>query len=177
MNLFVGVMFSSFNDAINKEQKSDIIGNAQAEKYLDYITQIPSAKPDYHLFKKTSETATRQFFKRIITHSLFDNFIMMIIFLNLITMSVDHIDSSETFNNFSSIINYTFTAIFILESILKLLGLGSIKYFYETWNKFDFFVVVTSIIDLLVTRLTNANASFLKSFQILRVLRILRVTR
>ena len=33
MNLFVGVMFSSFNDAITQEKKKGIQNNHEAEKY------------------------------------------------------------------------------------------------------------------------------------------------
>ena len=42
---------------------------------------------------------------------------------------------------------------------------------------FDFFVVVASIADLIVTNIEGIDTSFLKSFQIIRVLRVLRVTR
>jgi hypothetical protein len=42
--------------------------------------------------------------------------------------------------------NYSFTAFFTLECILKLLGQGKKLYFKDGWNKFDFFIVVFSLV-------------------------------
>ena len=50
-------------------------------------------------------------------------------------------------------------------------------YFHSSWNRFDFFVVITSIVDLAVANIEGFDASFLKSFQIIRVLRVMRITR
>ena len=47
------------------------------------------------------------------------------------------------------ITNYIFTAIFIVEAILKIIALGW-SYFGTSWNKFDFFVVISSILDILL---------------------------
>jgi hypothetical protein len=43
--------------------------------------------------------------------------------------------------------NNVFTGIFIVESILKLFAYGD-TYFNNSWNQFDFFVVISSIIDI-----------------------------
>lgn len=45
-------------------------------------------------------------------------------------------------------INLFFNIIFITESILKLTSYGTKGYFRNTWNQFDFFVVLTSILDI-----------------------------
>lgn len=176
MNLFVGVMFSSFNDAITKEQKKGISDNKDAQKYLDYLSQLNSAKPEYNTFKKKTDKI-QIFFTRIVTFSWFDNFIMIIILCNMITMAIDYEESPDSYENILKVFNYLFTGIFIVECILKLLANGFYGYFYVGWNKFDFFVVAASIIDLLMSNLIGSRVSFLKSFQIIRVLRVLRVTR
>ena len=44
---------------------------------------------------------------------------------------------------FSEQMNYIFTAIFLVEAILKLLGLGR-KYFNDPWNIFDFIIILGS---------------------------------
>ena len=45
--------------------------------------------------------------------------------------------------------NYVFTAIFTVEAYLKLRAY-SYRYFETTWNKFDFFIVITSLIDIVI---------------------------
>ena len=177
MNLFVGVMFSSFNDAITKESKAGIINNTKAQKYLDYIYQLDTAKPEYIIFKEIKLAEWRKYPKAIITYPQFDNIIMFFIVLNLIIMAIAYDDSSEVYNSISSIMNYIFSAIFTIECILKLLGIGYNRYIYDSWNRFDLFVVCTSLLDITISNSTGSRASFLKSFQILRVLRVLRVTR
>lgn len=169
-------MFSSFNDAINQEKKKGIQNNKDAERYLDFLSQLDSAKPEYKTFKKQTNK-TILFFSKITKNNVFDNFIMFIIFLNMITMAIDYDGTSVEYSNILKIMNYIFTAIFIIECILKLLANGISGYFYYSWNKFDFFVVCASIIDLIVSNSLGPRVAFLKSFQIIRVLRVLRVTR
>ena len=37
-----------------------------------------------------------------------------------------------------------------MEALLKIIGLGISGYWFSGWNRFDFFVVLTSILDLLM---------------------------
>lgn len=64
--------------------------------------------------------------------------------------------------------NYIFTGIFIVEAIIKLLGLGK-NYFKDGWNVFDFIIVVSSIIFL--------HPYFRKSKSTITVMRAFRVGR
>ena len=58
--------------------------------------------------------------------------------------------------------NLVFTAIFILEAALKMLGLGITGYWFNGWNRFDFFVVLTSILDLLMDIMGASFLTFLR---------------
>ena len=46
--------------------------------------------------------------------------------------------------------NLVFTSCFIIEAVLKLFAFGW-AYFGTSWNKFDFFVVIASILDILLS--------------------------
>ena len=74
-------------------------------------------------------------------------------------------------------INYGFMAIFTLEAIIKLIALRK-NYFKETWNIFDFTVVVGSLAILVIGVLNLGNfaiqSTILRSMRIGRILRILR---
>jgi hypothetical protein len=95
----------------------------------------------------------------------------------MISMAMHYENSAERYTSTLNIVNYIFTGIFIAECLLKLVAYGFKGYFHSTWNRFDFFVVVASIADLIVANIDGIDAAFLKSFQIIRVLRVLRVTR
>ena len=48
-------------------------------------------------------------------------------------------------------INLGFFVIFLLEMIIKQLGLGFKNYFYDSFNSFDFLIIILSIIDVVMT--------------------------
>jgi len=72
---------------------------------------------------------------------------MICIVLNMLQMALDHEGASPVMLMFLKVSNYFFTAIFIIEATLKL-TVYKVHYFKTAWNKFDFFVVASSIIDL-----------------------------
>jgi hypothetical protein len=73
--------------------------------------------------------------------------------------------------------NYIFSGIFLIECVLKLFVYRQ-SYFYTTWNKFDFFVVCASIVDVLLDFVSGPKFKALSVVpQLSRVLRVLRVSR
>ena len=72
---------------------------------------------------------------------------MLIIVLNMLQMAIFHEGQTQTMERFMEITNFIFTAIFIVEAALKLFAFGW-SYFGTSWNKFDFFVVISSILDI-----------------------------
>ena len=176
LNLFTGIMFRYFNEAFKREQKI-AEDDKKAPKYYDFLTQICGAETHYIVWKKPKKGTYAYLLREIADSTYLDNFIMIIIFLNMIFMALNFEGSSAGYNLFLTIVNYIFTGIFILECILKLIGYGIRPYFHSGWNRFDFFVVIASIVDLAVANVEGFDASFLKSFQIIRVLRVLRITR
>ena len=70
-----------------------------------------------------------------------------------------------------------FSGVFIVEASLKLTAFGS-SYFENGWNKFDFFVVTASILDISTDVIGTSSLegiAFMPSLA--RVFRVLRVTR
>jgi voltage-gated sodium channel len=47
-------------------------------------------------------------------------------------------------------INFVFTVIFLIEAMLKISAYKNL-YFRDSWNRFDFAIVVISIIDFILT--------------------------
>lgn len=66
---------------------------------------------------------------------------------------------------------------FIIEAVLKLIAFGG-SYFENAWNKFDFFVVCSSIMDFVLGAMDSSSLDAVKVLpQLARVMRVLRVTR
>lgn len=74
----------------------------------------------------------------------------------------------------SSIADYVFNGLFILESLIKVVEKGFVigerVYLSNSWNKLDFFIVCVSIVDM---SLSGVNLSILKLLRTLRPLRII----
>lgn len=81
----------------------------------------------------------------IVTDKKFDMFIMLFIGLNMLTMTLDHYQQSETFSMVLDNLNMIFIVIFSSECLMKMFALRY-HYFVEPWNLFDFVVVILSIL-------------------------------
>ena len=102
-------------------------------------------------------------------------------------MAFTYEGSSQSFDSFMDMLNYIFTAIFIAEAALKIFVFG-LAYFHTSWNKFDFFVVIASILDIALSSQQEAaeiapggrqqsQTALSIAPQLARVLRVLRVSR
>ena len=81
----------------------------------------------------------------ITTDQKFDIFIMIVIMLNMLTMTMEHYGQTDTYTTVLYYINLTFIVVFTVECAMKLCGLR-LYYFKIPWNVFDFVVVVLSIL-------------------------------
>ena len=85
---------------------------------------------------------------------------MACIVLNIVVMAMVYDSMSDSFRGYISDINSAFTAIFFLEMVCKLIALD-FQYFTNSWNNFDFSIVLLSIIDIAMDNAGNS-IGFLK---------------
>ena len=81
---------------------------------------------------------------------MFEGGILLAILLNMVQMAISYEGSSENVDYYMDLTNYIFTAVFIVEACLKIFVFGW-AYFNTSWNRFDFFVVISSILDIILT--------------------------
>ena len=86
---------------------------------------------------------------RRIMDPYFDTLILLAIVLNTITLALDQYPNLAAWAlEALRITNYVFTAIFTIEVILKLIGLGIREFLREGFNQFDLLIVIISIAEL-----------------------------
>lgn len=117
----------------------------------------------------------RRKLKWLIEQTWFDHLILLIILLNSLSLAFyDYSDRSDTTftNKLLAIIGRTFSVIFLVEALIKILALGFVfpknSYLRDPWNVLDFIVSIIGIIDLL------PNVPNLRALRTLRVLRPLK---
>ena len=76
-------------------------------------------------------------------------------------MAVEFEGSSEEYNSILAQANTVFTCIFIGEASLKIIAFNFKIYIKNPWNKFDFIVVLSSILDLFMDAI-GSSLSFLR---------------
>ena len=82
--------------------------------------------------------------------------------MNIGTMALAYEGSTTEFDTILSYSNTVFTSIFMLEALLKIIACSFKIYIKNPWNKFDFIVVLSSVIDL-ITDAFGGTISFLRT--------------
>nr|6NT3_A Chain A, Sodium channel protein type 9 subunit alpha, Sodium channel protein PaFPC1, chimeric construct [synthetic construct]6NT4_A Chain A, Sodium channel protein PaFPC1,Sodium channel protein type 9 subunit alpha,Sodium channel protein PaFPC1 [synthetic construct] len=106
----------------------------------------------------------------VVLSPFFELFIAVIIVLNITFMALDHHDMNIEFERILRTGNYIFTSIYIVEAVLKIIALSPKFYFKDSWNVFDFIIVVFAILELGLEGVQGL--SVFRSFRLLRVFRL-----
>jgi len=172
LNLFVGVVIETFNKEKEALSLNSLLRGIE-KKWIDVQIMTYQAKPNV----KTNLTGNkcRDFMIKMALHPFFDQFIMAMILLNTLVLGIVWYDMNEWIEYATKVLNYFFSIVFTIEAIIKLIAMQG-NYFKDSWNQFDFIVVVGTWIVIGVMRLElNINLEILGT--ILRTLRIGRVFR
>ena len=176
MNLFIGVVFEQFNEA--KKHGGSFAAVLSKDQILWVELQQLITKASPHLDVSVPRLRINQLFYRLTKHPCFEGFIMVCILLNMLEMAIVYEGASDTYNKVIENLNLSFTSIFILEACLKLIGNGPSQYFKSQWNRFDFFVAVCSLVDLIITYIAASSILLLRSGpQMIKTIRLLRLSR
>ncbi|XP_063716752.1 sodium channel protein 1 brain-like isoform X2 [Symsagittifera roscoffensis] len=107
-----------------------------------------------------------------VTDPIFDIIVTLLIGLNTLFLALDYHNMPATLEEVLGWGNQIFTAFFMVEALLKIIAMGS-EYFKNSWNVFDFVIVLFSILEVIISAVFR-NDGF-DGLTILRVLRLMRV--
>nr|CAD7256120.1 unnamed protein product [Timema shepardi] len=144
LNLFIGVIIDNFNEQKKKMRGSlEMFMTEDQKKYYNAMKKMGSKKPLKAIPRPRWKPQAIVF--EIVTNKKFDMIIMLFIGLNMLTMTMDHYQQSDSFSNVLDYLNMIFIVIFSSECLMKIFALRY-HYFKEPWNLFDFVVVILSIL-------------------------------
>ena len=175
LNLFVGVVIETFNKEKEKASLNHLLQVVERQ-WIQVQILAYSSKP------KIKVNMTGNCFRDVVTkftiNNAFDSFIMICIFLNTAVLAIAWYGEAQEIKDVIEIINYVFMAIFTVEAILKLIALKC-HYFKDSWNIFDFVVVIGTGIILIISRLDlgidlGVQSTILRSLRIGRIFRIVK---
>jgi len=177
LNLFIGVIVESFS---NSSQANAISSSKMDDKaYEAALLQEEAIKVKEDTEHYANLGPIRSWCVRNTEDDTpISNIIQITIFLNVICMAVEFFNMPTTLILTLFVLNNTFSVIFLIECILKLMGHGWDRYIEPNANKLDFLIVCVSIIDTIFSNVdTGLDANFLRALRVFRILRLLKLLK
>ena len=202
LNLFLAILLESFSNSeveemVRLEKEKMFKGHSErmkrkVEEKMKLIEDLNSDSECEHSITKTNTVKInvmsssgksflvfglgnklRQVCIKVSFSAYFEYFILVIICISSVKLAFDtYLDNESQLIKASDIIDYVFSAIFMLEFCIKTIGRGFISgegsYLKDKWNYIDFVVVISSILDLAISTV---------SFSQIKVTRLLRTLR
>ncbi|CAE7235679.1 CAC [Symbiodinium natans] len=111
----------------------------------------------------------------------FSFIVSSIIFLNTVWLGLEtdfydernYVDQVDPWR----IVNYSFVGFFVVELVIRIYSRSWWPFIADNWNKFDFGLVLLSLLDTFLLEQISDSAGSLSSLRVLRVLRVARVLR
>eukprot|EP01064_Diplonema_japonicum_P029541 TRINITY_DN4809_c0_g1_i1.p1 TRINITY_DN4809_c0_g1~~TRINITY_DN4809_c0_g1_i1.p1 ORF type:complete len:1504 (+),score=269.06 TRINITY_DN4809_c0_g1_i1:171-4682(+) len=167
LNLFVGVVIFNYN-VEKKHMEGRALLSPEQERWIEMQRLLLTFRPI--VIMPESKRGLRWVTSSIARSKEFETAVLSVIVINVLIMAVDHHDS-----NWVDVLNYldmACSSFFILEAIIKLHAWRT-AYFRDTWNRFDFILVIFAMASLTL----SSNASWTSTVKLIRVLRMVRLLR
>ncbi|XP_050464943.1 voltage-dependent T-type calcium channel subunit alpha-1G isoform X6 [Cataglyphis hispanica] len=185
LNMFVGVVVENFHRCREEQEKEERVRRAakralQMEKKRRSEwpqAQLEMHEPPYY----TNYSKSRLFVHNVVTSKYFDLAIAAVIGLNVVTMAMEFYMMPKALTYALKIFNYFFTAVFILESLMKLVALGLQLYLKDKWNQLDVGIVILSVVGIVLeeveSKIIPINPTIIRVMRVLRIARVLKLLK
>ncbi|XP_061380425.1 muscle calcium channel subunit alpha-1 isoform X2 [Danaus plexippus] len=130
-------------------------------------------KKDFDKVNRRMKRACR----RAVKSQTFYWLIIVLVFLNTVVLASEHYHQPTWLDHFQEYGNAMFVALFTLEMLVKMYSLGLQGYFVSLFNRFDCFVVVGSISEMVLTKTEVMPPLGVSVLRCVRLLRVFKVTK
>eukprot|EP00108_Taenia_solium_P000833 TsM_000442900 transcript=TsM_000442900 gene=TsM_000442900 len=115
--------------------------------------------------------------RRMVKSQTFYWTVIVLVFLNTGVLTSEHYGQPKWLDVFQSDANVVFVVLFTIEMLLKMYSLGVRCYFDYMFNRFDCFVVICSILEIVFIMTKLMPPLGVSVFRCARLLRVFKVTR
>nr|CAD7568445.1 unnamed protein product [Timema californicum] len=103
--------------------------------------------------------------------------IILLVFFNTVVLATEHYGQPDWLDEFQDYTNFFFVGLFTMEMLLKMYSLGFQGYFVSLFNRFDCFVVIGSIGEIILTKTDVFPPLGVSVLRCVRLLRVFKVTK
>lgn len=179
INVFIGIIFYNFTLS-SRRSKHKFLSESQLS-WIQLHKSIIMAEP-YFLYKKPPSGSLRLKVYYLIRSYIFRDFINICLVLNFIVLAMPYEGNPFAYSIAIDYIHLLFNIFFILEAVLKLFALGYSSYIYSMWNRFELFITITAVGDILIQAFFpyiffsfTFGKNLIKGLRILRILRLVKL--
>uniref|UniRef100_A0A182VSR0 Voltage-dependent L-type calcium channel subunit alpha n=1 Tax=Anopheles minimus TaxID=112268 RepID=A0A182VSR0_9DIPT len=149
-----------------------------AEANVDYAQPVPESWYNRH-FRAWDRLnrKMRRSCRKAVKSQAFYWLIIILVFLNTGVLATEHYHQPQWLDDFQEYTNMFFVALFSLEMFLKMYSLGLQGYYVSLFNRFDCFVVIGSVIEVLLTNTQLMPPLGISVLRCVRLLRVFKVTK
>ncbi|CAB0028578.1 unnamed protein product, partial [Trichogramma brassicae] len=177
LNMFVGVVVENFHRCREEQEKEERVRRAAKRALQMEKKRRKMHEPPYY----NDYCKSRLFVHNVVTSKYFDLAIAAVIGLNVVTMALEFYMMPKALTYALKIFNYFFTAVFILESAMKLLALGLHLYLKDKWNQLDIGIVILSVVGIVLeeveSKIIPINPTIIRVMRVLRIARVLKLLK
>ncbi|KAL9549481.1 hypothetical protein PS6_006058 [Mucor atramentarius] len=145
MQLFVGVIIEKF-----KERNGITTLTTAQRKYMDLQRLLSNVKPTIKVFRPESKLRQICYDMVIAKHGKFNRLMMCVICLNIVAIASEFQNEPHWLEELQDYSYLGFTIIYVIECIIKLLGLGWKKWIRSKWNWFDCIIASCALLLLIL---------------------------
>ncbi|CAF3418144.1 unnamed protein product [Rotaria socialis] len=153
------IMQSETEEQDNVEEENSIKPKSKLSKFFNrYI---------WSCFRNFQQSVAK-----FVESKYFSHIVLSAILMNTILMSAEYHGQPQALTNALEYSNFAFALVYAAEMMLKIITDGYLKYIKNIYNLLDSGIVIISIIELQGHR--NSGLSVLRTFRLLRVLKLVR---
>ena len=171
LNLFVGAVIDNYLDLEEDAKKDMEVMTADQKEWVE--TQKKMVSLQLRAKIPEPENAFRKKVYQIVQKTAFEVVVTVLIIVNILILAMKHRAMSSGFSEgFLVASNWIFTVAFIIEALMKITAYGPKHYWKDAWNKFDFLLVLVSVLDKILV--LDGIGTFFRVFRVARIVRVAR---
>jgi len=180
LNLVVSGIINNYVRIKNRQDGLSPLLTEEQRQWREDVNRVRQLKPRKR--EKAYKNPWRNIFKSIAKSGKFETCLSWIIFANFVVMLSKSHDESCQVKAKMVWVNLGFAAIFAIEAAIKVIGLGVNFYFMDSYNRFDFLLVLVSFVVLALDfaqgeHLCTESKQTIPALTALRAIRIARLFR
>lgn len=184
INVFTSVMIDTFFDTKSKIEAnilhtltgSDrLLNDDQKEFVRMYRRALLFVKPPLHT--AIDPRTLRGFLRRIVRHRQFDNFCLVVAFLQVAIVGSEHLEATPIDPEALFIIDGVFTGFFCVVTVMRIVVLGPVNFLENHTNLLEIAVNATTIATIIAQAVVgdNTTCDIIRNVRLLRLYRIVSI--